>query len=357
MLTALILTVVAVEVGVPVLLSGAVLLVAMVVLATAVVIWTRPGWVVDYTVTPAITEPGDPVDVTVELQRTRLSVLDVLDWSDDRERAAGARGARRLSYQLRLAERGRHPIGAVRVRVADPFGLVSRWTALPGGSSVIVLPQRVVLHGDPPRVAGRAHDDHAAQRTRTEGSGEPDVLTRPYRPGDAVKRVHWKATAHRGALMVRQEETPARRRWRLVVDTAAADDRELDWRICAAASALQHLDDDGVDVQLQLADQRFDRGQQSQEALVALALAEPRSHTPPPVDGGDPLLVFAGRLDDDQVRRWLLDRSQPAVVFAHALSAAASLDRLRAAGWTVCAYGDHDDVAQVWAGEDSGEAG
>ena len=27
-----------------------------------------------------------------------------------------------------------------------------------------------------------------------------------YLPGDAMKRLHWKATAHRGQLMVRQEE-------------------------------------------------------------------------------------------------------------------------------------------------------
>src|SRR5690606_41086826 len=33
-----------------------------------------------------------------------------------------------------------------------------------------------------------------------------DVLTREYRRGDAMRRVHWRATARAGDLRVRQEE-------------------------------------------------------------------------------------------------------------------------------------------------------
>ena len=38
--------------------------------------------------------------------------------------------------------------------------------------------------------------------------GEDDVAIRTYRDGDDLRRIHWPATAHRGELMVRQEDRP-----------------------------------------------------------------------------------------------------------------------------------------------------
>ena len=38
--------------------------------------------------------------------------------------------------------------------------------------------------------------------------GEDDVSTREYRHGDDLRKVHWRATARTGELMVRLEETP-----------------------------------------------------------------------------------------------------------------------------------------------------
>jgi len=348
-----VLAVLAWRLGVPVLLSAAGLLASTVALAAAAVTCARPGWTADYSVTPPVVEPDAPVTVDLELRPSRRSVVDALDWSDGRGR--GGRLAGQASYELRLVERGRHPIGSVSVRVVDPFGLVSRRTELAGGSSVIVLPRRTPLQGDPPAVVGRAHHDLAVSRSRADGSGEPDVLTRPYQPGDAVKQVHWKATAHRGELTVRQEENPARRRWRVAVDVGTTGEA-LEWRIRAAASAVRHLAENDVDVRLQLADESFDVQRTDQRAMIALALVDGESTTPLLVDGDDPLIVFAGRLDDDQARRWLHGRSRPAVVFADALSSASSLEMLAVQGWAVRRYRDDDDVAAVWRGEASRES-
>jgi hypothetical protein len=48
---------------------------------------------------------------------------------------------------------------------------------------------------------------------------DDDLMTREYRRGDALRRVHWKATARHGELMVRQEEQRTFPEARLLIDT------------------------------------------------------------------------------------------------------------------------------------------
>ena len=52
----------------------------------------------------------------------------------------------------------------------------------------------------------RGHDGVTATRIRANPSDD-DVMTREYRHGDPMRRVHWAATARHGELMVRQEES------------------------------------------------------------------------------------------------------------------------------------------------------
>jgi uncharacterized protein (DUF58 family) len=51
--------------------------------------------------------------------------------------------------------------------------------------------------------------------------GEDDVSTREYRHGDDLRKVHWRATARTGQLMVRLEERPWRAQATLLLDTRA----------------------------------------------------------------------------------------------------------------------------------------
>ena len=52
----------------------------------------------------------------------------------------------------------------------------------------------------------RGHDGVTPTRARANPSDD-DVMTREYRHGDPLRRVHWAATARHGSLMVRQEES------------------------------------------------------------------------------------------------------------------------------------------------------
>nr|WP_281497129.1 DUF58 domain-containing protein [Ornithinimicrobium sp. F0845] len=86
--------------------------------------------------------------------------------------------------------------------------------------------------------------------------GEDDVSIRQYRDGDELRRVHWPATAHRGEIMVRQEDRPARRRAVLLLDSRAGAHPgtgyqvSFEWAVSAVASLARHLIKDGFVIHL-----------------------------------------------------------------------------------------------------------
>lgn len=118
---------------------------------------------------------------------------------------SAAGGASRYEYHLRSASRGQFRIGPVTAEFTDPFGLSLHRQAIDDGDILTVTPAAVVLPLT--GLAGaRGNDGVTATRIRANPSDD-DVMTREYRHGDPMRRVHWAATARHGALMVRQEES------------------------------------------------------------------------------------------------------------------------------------------------------
>ena len=160
------------------------------------------------------------VDIVVEATRASatLSVNDAFD--------GGRRAARlllapmhsgeeaRAAYRFPTDRRGRYEVGPLRVTVADPFALFERTRIVLGTEEVIVYP-RVRDVFPPPETGGLDLDREQPQvRSRIEPSGEFHTL-REYAPGDDLRHVHWRSTARRGHLMMRQNE--ARRRTPVLV--------------------------------------------------------------------------------------------------------------------------------------------
>ncbi|MGL6095547.1 MAG: DUF58 domain-containing protein [Fimbriiglobus sp.] len=91
---------------------------------------------------------------------------------------------------------------------AYPFGLV-RWTAdvsLPGEIRVLPAVGRVGVE-DLRRFVARAAGGEGRSRrpARRPAAGSGDVRgVRPYRPGDSPRDIHWRTTARRGQLVVRE---------------------------------------------------------------------------------------------------------------------------------------------------------
>jgi hypothetical protein len=182
-------------------------------------------------------------------------------------------GTSRYEYHLRSAKRGQFLIGPVTAEFSDPFGLSFHRHAIDDGDVLTVTPAAVELPAT--GLAGaRGHDGVTATRVRANPSDD-DVMTREYRHGDPMRRVHWAATARHGALMVRQEESVTTPEATIILDqrlaafphgvighgafssgarpgpagTADGDGHELltcdafEWAVTAAMSIAAHLSD------------------------------------------------------------------------------------------------------------------
>lgn len=118
---------------------------------------------------------------------------------------SAAGGTSRYEYHLRSGKRGQFLIGPVTAEFSDPFGLSLHRHAIDDGDLLTVTPAAVDLPVT--GLAGaRGHDGVTSTRIRANPSDD-DVMTREYRHGDPMRRVHWAATARHGELMVRQEES------------------------------------------------------------------------------------------------------------------------------------------------------
>jgi uncharacterized protein (DUF58 family) len=131
--------------------------------------------------------------------------------------APGARSL--LPYRVEGHRRGRHVLGPVRLRLVDPFGLVER-SAVGADSAPLLVVPRVRPLGDGGPAGGQGGGGEGYRRTIAV-HGEDDVSTREYRHGDDLRKVHWRATARTGELMVRLEERPWRAQATLLLDTRA----------------------------------------------------------------------------------------------------------------------------------------
>ena len=127
----------------------------------------------------------------------------------------------RAAYRVPTDRRGRFELGPLAATVGDPFGLCERTFDVAGRTEVLVYPrvhELVAL----PELGGDDLDSHAAELV-----GRPDVggefhLVREYVAGDDLRRVHWKATARRSHLMVRQDESKRRAPILVLLDVRAA---------------------------------------------------------------------------------------------------------------------------------------
>ena len=122
------------------------------------------------------------------------------------------------AYSLPAERRGRFAVGPLEVRVSDPFGLAALSAPAAPVVELTVWPavERVVAPSPAP---GRDHD--AGSPVELAPSGDEFYALRPYADGDDLRRVHWRASAKRDDLVVRQDERPGRGQVTIVLDTRA----------------------------------------------------------------------------------------------------------------------------------------
>lgn len=106
-----------------------------------------------------------------------------------------------LEYRARSTKRGRLKVGPLRIGATDPIGVFFRNAALSNISSAIVYPRPLEI---PSHDLGGSvsFGGGLAERMTRAGEGMDYHGVRDYKPGDELRRIHWKATARLQRLSV-----------------------------------------------------------------------------------------------------------------------------------------------------------
>jgi uncharacterized protein (DUF58 family) len=131
--------------------------------------------------------------------------------------AVGPRETRRGTYHGFLPRRGRYRFGPLRVSTRFPLGLVRHSLSLEAADSLIVHPKLGRLTHDWTQIVRQAATEGRGVQRR--GPLEADFYAlRDWRTGDNRRWIHWRSSARRGSLVVRQFEERHSRDLALLVD-------------------------------------------------------------------------------------------------------------------------------------------
>src|SRR5215218_2830027 len=155
--------------------------------------------------------------------------------------------AGRARYVLSAVRRGRYEFEDTLAVIEDPFGLERVEQRLDAPGALLVYPRLVELDRLFSDAGARSHDGRRLLLRRPSGFDLHSV--REYEHGDSLRKVHWRSTARRAQLMVKELEdaprdevavvlTPTRRRWWGRVSTCrCARPARCCWPTCGARDA------------------------------------------------------------------------------------------------------------------------
>jgi len=331
---------------------------------------------------------GDDVPVVVELD-TSGAVMPAAATLLERvgrlgeQRHGLRRSGRRLSvrYVLERLPRGRYAFDDVRVELADPFGLESVDVELPAPGALLVYPRLERLDGLFSDSGAHSHDGRRLLLRRNSGFELHGV--REYAQGESLRRVHWRSTARRGQLMVKELEDAPRDEIAVLLDAdaTAVVGESFDVQVRAAGSILDSYVRRGrravlvVNSELREVQQVHSAVADWRRALELLAAAEPNGRSPAarllaehdgPAARALELAVVTARLEPalaDRLVQRALSRRKVSVIYVDAASFNGAARRpeplllkLDAAGIPVAVVRAGDRLASVLEGTRTAEA-
>jgi uncharacterized protein (DUF58 family) len=191
-----------------------------------------------------------------------------------------------IPYPIVMARRGRYAFEAIKVTTRFPFGLFVKAASIPCRSSMIVYPEITPLPGTmTDDLVALGHESPLLQR----GQGTALHNLRVYRPGDDSRAIHWRTTARRSQLIVRETEAEDQRRLTLMLVVPSEEELDADRRahferaISLVASLAVHFTREAYEIRLLLAQEEMPYGMGEahlSRMLVALALCEPAPGPP-----------------------------------------------------------------------------
>ncbi|MCP4579519.1 MAG: DUF58 domain-containing protein [Deltaproteobacteria bacterium] len=123
-----------------------------------------------------------------------------------------------LKVEILPLNRGRLTLKGLTVARPDPFGLFKSFDHIPLMESVMVLPKRYPL--PPIHLSGtRTYQPGGVSLAQSVGDSEEFLSVRDYRPGDPLRRIHWKSWAKTGKPVVKEYQDEFFVRHALILDT------------------------------------------------------------------------------------------------------------------------------------------
>ncbi len=201
-----------------------------------------------------------------------------------------ASGEARLSVTVPPLARGVYRVRSARVVSSWPLGLWKARRALEAPAELVVYPAPLALATS--RGAGGGVGELYDLLGAAQGFLQPSEL-REYRPGDELRLVHWKASARRGALVIKEWEGGTGSGHEVVIDLRAKGE-ELEEGLSAVSALAQAAKEqkEVLTVHSQGLSATFGAAQRPwRELLRFLALAAPLPAGSPPPPAVSPAVL------------------------------------------------------------------
>ena len=127
------------------------------------------------------------------------------------------------TYRCLLADRGLYDFGPAIASSAFPVGLIRSQSRLADQQQLIVAPRLGRLTVNWQRLTQSASVGLRSKRQRLGLSDDEFYAIRPWRSGDARRLIHWRSTAKRGELMVKQYDERTDHDFGVILDLQADD--------------------------------------------------------------------------------------------------------------------------------------
>jgi uncharacterized protein (DUF58 family) len=274
-------------------------------------------------------------------------------------------GRRRFAagYELQAVPRGRYAFETVRLTIEDPFSLARTEIVQGEPQALVVYPRLVTIERLFSEGGAHAQDGRRLLLRRPTGFELHSV--REYEQGESLRKVHWRSTARRGRLMVKELEDAPRDEVAVLLDGDAGavsnDSFEIAVRAAGSILAAHHrrrrrcalvVNSAARETQAIATEAHWRR------TLEILAATEPTSRTPAFAlldhNGGIAarsleVVVVTSRVDvplaDRLVQRALSRRGVSLVYVETVPGPVPQLLRLQAAGIPVAVVRSGDDLA------------
>lgn len=209
---------------------------------------------------------------------------EVVDHSDlpgssiDRVSTVGSRTEVQWTTNRICGQRGVFTLGPTSMLTGDPLGIYTVQLEYPQQTGLMVMPPIVPLPQIEVAPGGRAGEGFRSQRDPMELTVSASSV-RDYRPGDAQNHIHWRTSARKDELYVRQLESTPTSDWWIFLDLQ---------ELIQAGQGWESTSEHGIILTASL----VDRGLHNGRAVGLVAYGEKLSWVGPDVGKGQQLRIM-----------------------------------------------------------------